>query len=224
MYAANDSVLQDVEEEAEPCETAYTAAVATTTGAENYYAEPAVDLGVVYSEESTELVPADDEDVTYTPVDTALLESYVAKVYVKVDDTTRPENTVAYAIVMTACPEAYSMNHENHKLPIQGLLIYLRQVSSSSNVLVMPLTHLRYKDVIFEKNSVYRLLFRIIQCKFAFHDGQMLILIVPSVWYSLLINFENLFHSTCNNHDQGMLLSIQMLPTVPTLMGQSTNA
>ncbi len=71
--------------------------------------------------DTTVLVPDDDEPEYYSPVDRTLLDQYEPKVYEPVvpivnettgdvlyyPESTAPENTTAYAVTITSCPEVY---------------------------------------------------------------------------------------------------------------------
>lgn len=106
------------------CETVYPAEVAVET-AEDYYAAPEADSGIYYNEEAPIptpeldgvaegevepllLNPDADEPQYYSNVETALFDVFEPATYEPVETTERPEDTTAYSVVITSCPETYN--------------------------------------------------------------------------------------------------------------------
>lgn len=123
-----DRVLQTTTSDVDPtadCETQFPDQVAFDLGSA-YYASPgATESGIYYAPESpipipdemsivggfidpSLLAPKDSSDSTYySPVNTAILNTYTTQIYDPVDTTIRPEGTTAYAVTITSCPEFY---------------------------------------------------------------------------------------------------------------------
>ncbi len=110
----------------EDCETIYPAEVAVMSGSD-YYIEPDTESsGLTYSDEIPAPVvdaelqgtqeeidpvildPDANDPSAVTSVDTNLLDIFEPKEYNPVNETTRPQGTTAYTVVISSCPDDYN--------------------------------------------------------------------------------------------------------------------
>lgn len=106
-----DRILQTTEDPDADCETQFPNQAAANTGSEYYAPDAGIRSGFYYGPEQPDesiLTPFDPRDSPYyTPVTTGVLVTYQPGTYDAVGTTRRPENTTAYVVVITGCPEWY---------------------------------------------------------------------------------------------------------------------
>lgn len=124
-----DRMMLTANETISDCETVFPTQEIVEVVGVNYYAPIDQDTGIYYPDiaeipvtvpQETDdialvidpivLVPDADEPVYYDPVDTVLLDTFTPQTYPPVPESEKlpAENTTAYAVVITSCPEMYT--------------------------------------------------------------------------------------------------------------------